>query len=86
MLHRYIEGAVCSATPIVDLDYAGMIEGRSTHRFAPETLDELLVVDVLLPQDLERHLPTERVITGQIHLRHAPVAQKFDQGVAVVKD
>src|SRR3712207_2661312 len=60
-----------------------MVEGGSANRLAPEALDELLVVGVLLPQDLERRLALEYAFAGHIHPRHATAAQYLKKRVAV---
>src|SRR5918993_4097789 len=63
-----------------------MAEGGGARRLALEALDELLVVGVLVPQDLERHIPAEGLVVGQEDPRHAPAAKQIAQDVAIVDD
>jgi hypothetical protein len=44
---------------------------------ALEALDELLVVGVLLPENLERYVPVEGLVVGQEDSRHAPAAKQI---------
>jgi hypothetical protein len=41
---------------------------------ALETIDELLVVGELFPQDLERHVPIEDLVVGQAYSGHPSAA------------
>jgi hypothetical protein len=58
-----------------------VVEGRSAPRLAPEALDEVHVVGVLLLKDLECDVPLKDFVARQEDLGHASAAQGFTQTV-----
>src|SRR5215217_7074713 len=85
VFHRYVRGTVLRFPAIIDLDDVQVGEGGAPH-LALETLDELLVIGELLPQDLERHVPIEDLVVGQAYSGHPSAAQGADDAVTVVYD
>ncbi len=84
VLHDDVVATVLRAPPIVDLDDAVVRERGGAARLALETLHEPLVLGVLLPQDLERHVAAQDLVVGQVDLGHASHAQEVARGVAAV--
>jgi hypothetical protein len=86
VLHGYVVGAVFGLALVVDLDDAGVVERRRVLGLAPEALDEPLVVRVLPPEDLERHVPAQDLVPGQVNLGHPPAADGLAEDVAAVDE
>jgi uncharacterized protein (UPF0218 family) len=61
-----------------------MVEGGCALRLALESLDESLILGVLLPQNLEGDIAVEVLVAGEIDFAHAPAAQKARDCVTVV--
>jgi hypothetical protein len=64
VLHGHVVRPVLRASPVVDRDHVGVVQSGGVPRLAPEKPDELLVVDVLAAQDLERHVPVQNLVVG----------------------
>jgi hypothetical protein len=84
VLHGDVVGTILRASPIVDGDNVRVGEFSGALRLAPETLDEFLVVGVLVAQYLERHVAVEDVVVGEVHFRHPPATQRLDERISVV--
>ncbi len=85
VLHGYVRRSGFLAA-VIDRDDVGVGEGRGAQRFALEALGELLVTSKLLPQDLQRHVPIEDLVVGQVYFGHPSATQGADDAVAVVYD
>ena len=66
----------------VDRDHVGVIERGGEPRLADESLAEPLVIGQLRSQDLQRDLPLEPVVLGQVDHAHAAATQGADDAVA----
>ena len=53
---------------------------------ALEALDELVVLGEVVVQDLDRQVPTQQLVLGQVHVGHAAGAEARDHPVAAVDD
>ena len=62
-----------------------MAEARGVPRLALEPLDELLVARVPLVQHLQRDLPAELLVLGEVHLGHPARAELAHDQVAAVE-
>ena len=74
VLHDDEVGAVELAA-VEDRDDVRMREAGGVRRFAPEALDELLVVDVAAVQHLDGDPPAELLILGEVDVGHAAAAE-----------
>ena len=74
VLHRDVVGAV----PLAAVEDADDVRVRQRGRaggLAPEALDELLVLGEVVVQDLDRDLPAQQLVLGQVHVGHAAGAR-----------
>ncbi len=70
----------------MDLDYVGVGERGRASRLALKALHKPLVLGVLLPQDFERHIAAQDLVTGQVDLRHATLTQRTQQLVTTIEN
>src|SRR5215216_2446971 len=74
VLHDDVVRPVLRAAPVVDQDYVRVAKGGGALRLTPKAFDELVVLGVLVFQDLERHIPFQNLIVGQVDLGHTSAA------------
>ena len=84
VLHGHAIRPVRRTPPIVDDDYVRVVEGRGAPRLAPEALNEVHVVGILLLKDLEGDVPLKDLVARQEDLGHASAAQGLAQTVVTV--
>ena len=84
VLHDDVVGALLLA-PVVDADDVGVVEVGGGLRLPAETLHEARVVGELREQDLDRHLPVERSVSGQVDVGHAAPRDAAQQLVTAVE-
>ena len=85
VLHRDVVGAVDLAA-VVDPDDVRMVQPGGVPRLPFESLDELVVARVALVQDLQRDLPPELLVLGQVHVGHPARAEPALDAVAPVEE
>jgi hypothetical protein len=78
--------AVLGVALVVDLHDVGVVERRGAPGFALEALDEGFVVRVALPEDLERYVPAQNLVAGQVHLGHSSASQEIPRDVAAIDE
>ena len=61
---------------VVDGADAGMAQGAGRAGFEPESIERLLILDGVGGQDLQRHLPAQPFVLGQIHDAHPARAER----------
>ncbi len=60
----------------VDRRDAGVVQGGEGAGLALETGDPVLVLEELLGEDLDRHVPLELRVAGPVNLPHSPRAER----------
>ena len=91
VLHRDVVRALGLAA-VVDRDDVRVRQAGGVLRLAAEALDELLVARVTVVEDLDRDVPAELLVLGEVHVGHpagaelphdpvAPVEERVDQRV-----
>ena len=85
VLHRDVVGALRLAA-VEDRDDVRVVEARRALRLAAEALDELLVGGVPLVQQLQRDLPAELLVLGEVDVGHPARAELALDHVAPVED
>ena len=69
---------------IVDIHDVRVGQSRRVAGFLPEPGHELLILDELVPQDLDAHIPVQYRIIAVEHLGHAATADFIDNLIATV--
>jgi len=77
-------GAVRGLAQVVHGDDVGVGEGGRAPGLAPEALHGLPVVGVLFGEHLDRHVPAQDLVAGQVDLAHPAPAEEAEGTIAVV--
>ena len=70
-------------SPVVDADDVGVVERGGRLGFATEPFHERRIAGELREEGLERDVPREQPVTGEVDLGHAPLRQLAQDLVAV---
>jgi hypothetical protein len=84
VFHRDVVGALGLAA-VVDRDDVRVREASRVLGFAPEPLDELVVLRVAVVEDLDRDRPAQLLVLREVDVRHSTRAQLADDLVAAVE-
>ena len=63
-----------------------MVQRRRRLRLLPKAGEEIRVVAVFGPQDLDRHVAFELAVASTVDGRHAALAEELDQAVTPAQD
>ena len=85
VLHRDVVRPLRVAA-VEDRDDVRMVEARGALRLAAEALDELLVGGMPLVQQLQRHVPAQFLVLGEVHVGHPARAELALDHIAPVED
>ncbi len=84
-LHDDVRADLVGAV-VVHGHHAGMVQRRRRLRLLPKAGEEVRVVAVLGPQDLDRHVAFELAVAGSVDGRHPALAEELDQAVTPAED
>ena len=85
VLHRDVVGPLRVAA-VEDRDDVRMVEARGALRLPAEPLDELLVGGMALVQQLQRDIPAQLLVLGEVDVGHPARAELALDHVAPVED